>query len=123
MERPTTLNGRLLDMRERFVRRMPDRIAEIASTLSKYGEGDEQVTALLERQFHTLAGTAGTYDLNTVAAAAFEGEQACVELGKSQGDGDDLTYLRFLVAQLSGALAADAAQLQPDLKTPGGARA
>ena len=60
METSPSLTGRLLDMKHRFVRMMPDRIAAITSTLSGYGDGDAEVRALLERQFHTLAGTAGT---------------------------------------------------------------
>ena len=113
MESSTSLTGRLLDLKQRFVLKMPDRIAAITSTLSGYEDGRAEVRALLERQFHTLAGTAGTYDLDAVAAAAFEGEQACVELGKSQPDRGDFIYLAFLVDQLHGALAFDAAR-QPN---------
>lgn len=113
MESSTSPTGRLLDMKQRFVGTMPNRIAAITSTLSGYEHGGEEVRALLERQFHTLAGTAGTYDLDAVAGAAFEGEQACVEIGEAQPDGGDFTYLSFLVDQLHGALAADAAR-QPN---------
>lgn len=113
MESSTSLTGRLLDLKQRFVRKMPDRIAAITATLSGYGAGGADVRALLERQFHTLAGTAGTYDLDAVAAAASEGEQACVDLGNSQPEGDDFMYLAFLVDQLHGALAVDAAR-QPN---------
>lgn len=116
MESTTAFTGRLLDMKQRFVRTMPDRIAAITSTLSAYRNGDGEVMALLARQFHTLAGTAGTYDLDAVAAAACEGEQACVELEDSQPDRGDFLYLAFLVDQLHGALAVDAAR-QP--KTTG----
>jgi HPt (histidine-containing phosphotransfer) domain-containing protein len=70
MESSTTLTGRLLDLKQRFVRKMPDRIAAITSTLSGYEDGSAEVRALLERQFHTLAGTAGTYDLDAVAYLA-----------------------------------------------------
>lgn len=116
----TSLTGRLLDMKQRFVRTVPDRIAAITSTLSGHGDGGAEVTTLLERQFHTLAGTAGTYDLDAVAAAAFEGEQACVELGKSQPEGEDFMYLAFLVDQLHGALAVDAARQPNNTGTFGG---
>jgi HPt (histidine-containing phosphotransfer) domain-containing protein len=117
MEPSTPLNGRLLDMKQRLVRMMPDRIAAITSTLSGYGDGGGDVTALLERQFHTLAGTAGTYDLDALAAAAFEGEQACVELGKSPHDGGDVPYLAFLISQLHHALAVDAARQPNGIRT------
>lgn len=120
MESSTSLTGRLLHMKQRFVQTMPGRIAAITSTLSGYEDGAADVRALLERQFHTLAGTAGTYDLDAVAAAAFEGEEACVELGKSQPDGGDFMYLAFLVDQLHGALAVDAARQSSNTGAFGG---
>jgi len=108
MEPSTTLKGRLFDLKQRFVQTMPDRIAAIASTLAGCIDGGREVRDQLERQFHTLAGTAGTYDLHAVAAAAFEGEEACAELNQSPLDSDSFRYLTFLVDQLRGALAADA---------------
>lgn len=108
MEPSTALRGRLLDLKQRFVRTLPDRIVAITSTLADYRDGGSDGMNRLERQFHTLAGTAGTYDLNAVAAAAFEGEEACVELNRSPPDSGDYTYLAFLVDQLHGALAIDA---------------
>ena len=108
MEPSATLKGRLFDLKQRFVQTMPDRIAAIASTLSACVEGGKEVSDRLERQFHTLGGTAGTYDLHAVAAAAFEGEEACMELGHSPLEGDNFTYLTFLVDQLRVALATDA---------------
>ncbi len=105
---PTTLKGQLFDLKQRFVRTMPDRIAAIAATLAACLDGGSEATHRLERQFHTLGGTAGTYDLHAVAAAAFEGEEACVEINRSPLDSDGFTYLTFLVDQLRGALAIDA---------------
>lgn len=103
-----TLKGQLFDLKQRYVQRMPDRIAAIASTLDDCVDGGREPMDWLERQFHTLGGTAGTYGLNAVAAAAFEGEVACVELKESPLDRDSFTYLTFLVDQLRSALAADA---------------
>lgn len=108
MEPSITLKGKLFDLKQRFVQTMPDRIAAIASTLAVCVDRDQEATERLERQFHTLAGTAGTYDLNAVAAAAFEGEEACRELNQSGFSAEDLTYMGFLVDQLRGALAVDA---------------
>ncbi len=108
MEPSTTLKGQLFDLKQRFVQTMPNRIAAIASTLTGRIDGDSGVMGRLERQFHTLGGTAGTYGLNAVAATAFEGEEVCAELKDSSLDGDNATYLAFLVNQLFGALAADA---------------
>jgi chemotaxis protein histidine kinase CheA len=111
MDPPTSieeLKGRLLDLKQRFIQKMPDRIAAIATTLANCVDGDRDAMERLERQFHTLAGTAGTYELGAVAAAAFEGEAACVGLRESSFDNDSFKYLTFLVDQLRGALAADA---------------
>ena len=100
--------GRLIELKHRFVRTMPDRIAAIASTLAVAAAGDGEATARLEREFHTLAGTAGSYGLNAVGAAAFEGEEACAGLEKSPLDGETVETLTRLIDQLRGALAADA---------------
>ena len=108
MEPSTTLKGQLFDLKQRFVQTMPNRIAAIATTLAGRFDAEPGVMGRLERQFHTLAGTAGTYGLNAVAATAFEGEEVCAELKESSLQGEDYTYLAFLVNQLSGALAADA---------------
>jgi HPt (histidine-containing phosphotransfer) domain-containing protein len=104
MQSATTFKERLLDLKWRFVRTMPDRIAAIASTLAGCMDGGREMTDRLERQFHALAGTAGTYDLDAVAAAAFDGEEACAELNQSPLDSESFTYLTFLVNQLRGAL-------------------
>jgi HPt (histidine-containing phosphotransfer) domain-containing protein len=108
MEPSTTLKGQLFDLKQRFVQTMPGRITAIATTLAGRFDAEPGVMERLERQFHTLAGTAGTYGLNAVAATAFEGEEVCAELKESSLEGENYTYLAFLVNQLSGALAADA---------------
>ena len=108
MESPTPLERRLLDLKQRFVRTLPDRIAAITSTLNDYRDSRPELINRLEREFHTLAGTAGTYDLPAIAAAALEGEEACMELNQSGPDSGDYTYLAFLVDQLQIALAIDA---------------
>jgi HPt (histidine-containing phosphotransfer) domain-containing protein len=108
MDSSTVLKGRLFDLKQRFVQTMPDRIAAIASTLADCAEDGGEMTDRLERQFHTLGGTAGTYDLHAVAAAAFEGEEACSEVNRSLLDSDHFAYLTFLVEQLRVALVSDA---------------
>lgn len=119
MELSTELRGRLLDMKQRFVRSVPDRIAAITSALADFRNGGSEAPHRLERQFHTLAGTAGTFDLSAVAAVAFEGEEACLELHQSAPDGEDFTYLAFLVEQLHGALAVDAGPWSADSQQTG----
>jgi chemotaxis protein histidine kinase CheA len=107
MNHSTALEGRLLDLKQRYVRSLPERIGAIASTLTTLGDGSRGMTEKLGRQFHTLAGTAGMYDLNSVSAAAAEGEEACSEINRNPVDGSSFQYLSFLVDQLYGALEAD----------------
>ena len=108
MDPAAALKRRLFDLKQRFVQTMPDRIAAIVSTLEDCVEGSREATDRLERQFHTLGGTAGTYDLHAVAAVAFEGEEACADLKHSSLDSDHFAYLTFLVEQLRVALVTDA---------------
>ena len=83
---------RLLDLRNAFVRSLPDRIAAIAETLRRRLDGENESAHTLERQFHNLAGTAGTYGLLAIAASAQEGLDECSRL-----DGDRIgTHARSL---------------------------
>lgn len=111
MHAVATLKGQLFDLKQRFVQKMPDRIAAIAETLAHYVEGETQAGDRLERLFHTLAGTAGTYDLRAVAAAAREAEEVCAQHNHASLDRETLSYLAFLVDQLRTALAVDAPAL------------
>lgn len=108
MDHSTALKERLIDLKQRYMRSLPERIDAIAGAVTSLGEGDRETTEQLERQFHTLAGTAGTYDLNAVSAAAAEGEEACSEINRNPaGSSNDAPHLSFLVDQLYDALAAD----------------
>jgi hypothetical protein len=103
----SVLNEKLLVLKNRYVLTLPDRIAAIASTLAGWTDGGAETTEQLEMQFHTLAGTAGTYKLMTVAATASEGEEACIEVDHSPLDREDFIYLSFLVQRLQHALLVD----------------
>lgn len=119
MQPSDELNGRLIELKDRYVRKMPDRIEAIASMLTSCVRGGSDAMDRLERQFHTLAGTAGTFGLNAVAAAASDGEEACAEGNRGPLD---IRYLSILVDQLRFALAADAPALwtaRTILVTPG----
>jgi HPt (histidine-containing phosphotransfer) domain-containing protein len=107
MNATNRFENRLNELKQRFVRRMPERIAAITSTLAGYGDGGREATRRMETQFHNLAGTAGTFDLEAIAAVACEGEQACAELNQSAPDSGDFSYLAYLVERLEGALAID----------------
>jgi len=76
MTNPRPVELKLLQLRERFTAALPRRIDEIAGTLANC-EAHLAPLSDLERQFHSLAGTAGTYGLSAVAELAAEGEAAC----------------------------------------------
>jgi chemotaxis protein histidine kinase CheA len=95
-----SFNGRLFELRQRFITAMPEKVGSISETLARCAGDDRSAMYRLERQFHTLAGTAGTYGLMAVAAAAREAEEACAELHESSMDGESFYYLQYLVDQV-----------------------
>jgi HPt (histidine-containing phosphotransfer) domain-containing protein len=103
----SVLDEKLLALKRRYVLTVPERIDAIAATLAGWRDGGSETTDQLELQFHTLAGTAGTYELKSIAAVAALGEEACVELDHAALDADDFTYFSFLVGQLQCAVKAD----------------
>ena len=82
---------RLLQLKERFMAASPQRIEALANAIARF-EHDQATAPELSRQFHSLAGTAGTYGLVAVSALAREGEDICCLL-----DADAPGYLRTLV--------------------------
>jgi chemotaxis protein histidine kinase CheA len=109
MGTPGTLSGRLLDLRHRFMKTMDDRVMAINETMARCGRNDLTAVGELERQFHTLAGTAGTYGLLTVAAAASEAEEVCAEFGDAPMNGETFRYLQDVVENLRSAVAQSSA--------------
>jgi chemotaxis protein histidine kinase CheA len=112
MQTAENFQGRMATLTSRFVGTMPQRVTDIAETLTRCSRDSLTAAPLLERQFHSLAGTAGTYGLEAIAAVAAEGEETCSSLGDGSID-ENLTYLNFLVSQLRAA-AGDYAPLPPD---------
>jgi PleD family two-component response regulator len=76
MTNPRPAELKLLQLRERFTAALPRRIDEIAEALARC-EADPSTLPDLERRFHSLAGTAGTYGLAEISALSAEGEDAC----------------------------------------------
>ncbi len=91
-------------LRDRFVHGLADRIVDIDAELTQMaGSGS---AAVLERQFHTLAGTAGTYGLERIAELAAQGEEICCD---QIVDKSATQTLHKIVADLRAAIAAEAA--------------
>jgi diguanylate cyclase (GGDEF)-like protein len=73
-----TLDVKLRRLRTRFVAALPQRIDAIADGVSRCAV-DTKNADEVTRLFHSLAGTAATHRLSTIAALAAEGEEACGE--------------------------------------------
>ncbi len=73
-------------VRERFLQGLPARLDAIAVALEHPG------ARVIERGFHSLAGTAATYALFGIAGVASEGEHLCVRAGDFL---DDTTRVRL----------------------------
>lgn len=93
------LDTRLLDLRRRFIRSLPDRVAAIVETL-RQRQGDGERNGTLDRQFHNLAGTAGTFGFFAIAAAALDGFDECAGLNGAKIEGD-ARYLWSIVEELA----------------------
>ena len=91
--------ARLLELRNRYVQCLPDRVAAIVQTLRECQELGT-ASGVLDRQFHNLAGTAGTYGLFAIAATAMEGFDECVDLNGARIEGD-ARYLWSVVEELA----------------------
>ena len=103
--RPTTrFESRLLALKNSFALSLPGRVAEIAATLRRRQDGSEG-GGKLPRQFHNLAGTAGTYGFYSIAAVATDGFDECVELGS--GRLGETRYLWSILEELENAASSD----------------
>ena len=95
----TRFEARLFDLKNRFVQSLPGRVAEIAETL-RHRQGDDDAAGTLDRQFHNLAGTAGTFGFHSIAAAATDGFDECVEIGSGRIHGE-ARYLWSILDELA----------------------
>lgn len=97
-----TVREKLAVLKTRFLSELPLRVRAISHALMRLTAGNAG-SAELERLFHTLAGTASTYRLWTVAALAVEGEQVCSSAAWQEPDA--YQYLKTIVADLHAATA------------------
>lgn len=100
MQTAQSLEGRLANLTRRYVAGVPDRVASIAESLKSCRRESLEAASMLEHEFHTLAGTAGTYGLLGMSAVAAEGEETCAALAGLPIDDESFTYLTFLVDHL-----------------------
>ena len=68
------LEDRIRELRQRYAQTLPDRAASIGRMLMQAPQRNITRAELL-RQFHTLAGTAGTFGYEDIAALAREAER------------------------------------------------
>jgi diguanylate cyclase (GGDEF)-like protein len=90
-------------LRDRFVQGLAGRVVTIDAELGEMAANGSAVA--LERHFHTLAGTAGTYGLDRIAELAAHGEEICSD---PIVDAGAMRSLHAIVADLRAAIAAEA---------------
>lgn len=91
-------------LRDRFVSGLADRVAVIETELANMAKDGSAMG--LERQFHTLAGTAGTYGLDRIAELAARGEEICDD---PIVDAAAMRSLHIIAADLRAAITAEGA--------------
>lgn len=113
---PTAFENRLFQMRQKFVQTLPGRVAILADTLRECQQGVDGSFEALDRQFHALAGTAGTFGLSAIAVTAADGEEECGALDASAVEASDGRYLWSLIEELEHA-AMDGFAFEPTMST------
>src|SRR5947207_3056572 len=93
---------RIRALRDRFVGGLTARIDGIEAELAQMAKDGSAMG--LERLFHTLAGTAGTYVLDRIAELAAQGEEICDD---QIVDASAMRALHVIAADLRAALAAE----------------
>lgn len=96
---------RLVDLKSRFARSLPGRVEEIAEALRQRQDYDDG-KGTLDRQFHNLAGTAGTFGFLSIAAVATDGFDECAEIGTGRFSGET-RYLWSILEELAHAASGD----------------
>lgn len=104
-----TVEDKIRVLRDRFVHGLASRIAGIERELARMAGNGSAVA--LGSQFHTLAGTAGTYGLDHISQICSQGEEIC---GDHIVDHRAMQTLHAIVEDLRAAVAAEAAP--PGLK-------
>lgn len=94
---------RVAELRARYVLSLPALVAAIAEAL-RGRQQSASGSGLLDRQFHSLAGTAGTFGLFAIAATATDGFEECASLDGARIDGP-ARYLWSIVEELEDQIA------------------
>lgn len=96
---------RIQMLRDRFAESLPNRVVQLRRTWMRLcaSPANSELHQELERQLHTLGGTAGTYGLNHVAGLAIEGELTCTDLG-TEPDSEMLLYLGSIIEDIGHAV-------------------
>jgi len=64
------LNAKYFALRERFIARLPERLAKMEACLAQLVQGDPSARLELQREAHSLVGAAGLHQLGALAQAA-----------------------------------------------------
>jgi HPt (histidine-containing phosphotransfer) domain-containing protein len=95
--------SRVAELRARYVHSLPALVAAIRDALRGRPQAGPSPGSL-DRQFHSLAGTAGTFGLHAIAATALDGFDECSSFDETHVDGGS-RYLWSIVEELEDQVA------------------
>jgi diguanylate cyclase (GGDEF)-like protein len=93
------IETKLTMLKDRFMARLPQRLQDISDAIIRC-EADPSSFRDIERRFHSLAGTSGTYGLTAIAILAAEGESLCSTKSEDSCDPETLAYLGGLIESM-----------------------
>src|SRR5436309_2984256 len=93
-------NPKLLQLAERFAAALPARIDALAEAVARC-EADPSALHHVERAFHSLAGTGGTYGMTAISELAAAGERAA--------EVPDIDHFHMLINAMRRAIGVSAA--------------
>ncbi len=96
---------RIAELTLRFMTGLPARVASIRSALARWEANAPGASEELERQLHSLAGTAATYGATEIGTLAAAAEAVCVS-AKGTIDEQQSLSLRNLVAAIESSASA-----------------
>lgn len=94
------LEQRLDQLRQKFLEGLPKRLEAIDESWAGLQSRKMGAAETLERNFHSLAGTAGTFGVSHLSAVAANAERVCESLKSPGPDQESWQQIEMLIGQL-----------------------
>ena len=115
---PDPLDAAMRALRAEYLFEAPERVRELSAALGRLRTGDTSAFEDLERYFHRLAGSGGSYGFPDITEASRTAEHAVLKLvgAARTPQREDFEMLEAFVLSVAGAF--QAAQSEFDAETP-----